>query len=288
MRRVIGAIATLVLLSIACGRPPSLGGASSSATPAPATLSPSPTNVCSNTEVPPARSLAAFAYVPSRQEAVLFGGFDASNKLLNDTWVRQSGCWTQLHPAQSAPANTILASAFDANSGDLVVLLYGASGGPDYLSLATWVWDGRNWLQATGTSPRISAGQAAYDPVARRVILFALAEAGGMAHTWTWDGMQWKQLVPQTSPPPRQETTVAPFGREGRSLLIGGLGSSGVVLNDAWQWDGSAWSAIPSLGANCCSAAIDEGNDVVIFGGGSDHATNQTRLWNGTVWTVAA
>jgi len=339
MRRVIGAIATLVLLSIACGRPPSLGGASSSATPAPATLSPSPTNVCSNTEVPPARSLAAFAYVPSRQEAVLFGGFDASNKLLNDTWVRQSGCWTQLHPAQSAPANTILASAFDANSGDLVVLLYGASGGPDYLSLATWVWDGRNWLQATGTSPRISAGQAAYDPVARRVILFAMADAGGMAQTWswdgsgwsllspatspiarynaamvadpatnkillfggasgatgevlgdtwTWDGMQWKQLVPQTSPPPRQETTVAPFGREGRSLLIGGLGSSGVVLNDAWQWDGSAWSAIPSLGANCCSAAIDEGNDVVIFGGGSDHATNQTRLWNGTVWTVAA
>jgi hypothetical protein len=277
--------------------------------------------------------------MPALREAVLFGGHDASNKLLNDTWVRQSGCWAHLHPAQSPPANTIVSSAYDAISGDFVVLVYGASGGQAYLDLSTWLWDGQSWREATGTSPRVSAGQAAYDKASHRIILFAMADDGGAAQTWawdgstwsllspaispiarfnsamvadpatneillfggangatgevlgdtwTWDGTQWVKLAPKTSPPPRQETTIAPFSRQGKSILVGGLGASGVALDDAWQWDGTAWSAIPSLGANCCSVAIDDGTEVVVFGGGSDHATNQIQSWNGTAWAAAA
>ncbi|MDQ6720826.1 MAG: kelch repeat-containing protein [Candidatus Dormibacteraeota bacterium] len=282
--------------------------------------------------------MAAFEYMPSVHQAVLFGGHDASSNLLNDTWVRQSGCWTQLHPAQSPPANTIVASAYDANSGSFVVLVYGASGGSTHLDLTTWLWDGQNWQQASGVSPRVSAGQAAFDRASGRVILFAMADAGGAPETWAWDGLtwsllspvtspiarfnaamvtdpasskillfggvggatgevlgdswtwggsQWAKLAPKASPPPRQEATAAPFTSQGKSIMLGGLGSSGVVLDDAWQWDGITWSSIPSFGANCCSVAIDDGTEVVVFGGGSDRATNQTRIWNGTSWTTA-
>lgn len=338
LMREIGALSVIVVLvSISCGRAPNPSDASPSASsmsPA-ATTSPSPSGTCTSADLPSARILAAFAYVPPAQQAVLFGGYDASNKPLNDTWIRRSGCWTQLHPAQNPPANTIAASAYDANTGEFVVLLYGASGGQAYLDLASWLWDGRSWRKATAPSPPVSAGQAAYDGALHRVILFGMADAGGAAQTWawdgaawsllnpisspiprfnaamvtdpatnkillfggasgatskvlddtwTWDGSQWEELTPQASPPPRQEATVAPFARIGKSILLGGLDSSGRLLNDAWQWDGATWSAIPSFGANCCSAAIDDGNEVVIFGGGSDHATNQTQLWNGTSW----
>jgi Kelch motif len=274
----------------------------------------------------------------SVREAVLFGGRDASNNGLNDTWARKNGCWAQLHPAQSPPANTILAYAYDANTESFVVLIYGAPGGSSYLDLTTWLWDGQDWRQSSGGSPGVSAGQAAYDNASRRVILLAMADAGGapetwawngstwsllspviaptarynaamvadpathkilvfggaggasgaiLGDTWTWDGNQWAKLAPQANPPPRQEAAAAPFTSQGKSVVVGGLGSAGGALDDAWQWDGTTWSAIPSPGAICCSVAIDDGSEVVVFGGGSDRATNQTRLWNGTFWVAA-
>lgn len=282
--------------------------------------------------------LGAFAYMPSSRQAVLFGGRDASNNLLNDTWAWQSGCWTELHPSQSPPANTIVTSAYDAITGLLVVLVYGPSGGSSYLDLTTWLWDGQTWRSAAVVSPNVSAGQAAFDKASGRVILFGMADAGGAAETWawdgskwsllspsgspiarfnavmisdpatskvllfggvagatgellgdtwTWDGSQWAKLAPQDSPPPRQEATAAPFSSQGKSIVVGGLGSAGGPLNDAWQWDGATWSTIPSFGANCCSVAIDDQTEIVVFGGGSDRATNETRAWNGTSWASA-
>jgi hypothetical protein len=331
---------TAVLLAMACGGVPGgTAGVSPATSPTPSpSPSPSPSGVCLSGGSPPARTLAAFGYMPSVHEAVLFGGHDSTNNLLNDTWARQNGCWAQLNPAQSPPANTIVAYAYDANTESFVVLIYGASGGSSYLDLTTWLWDGHNWRQSSAASPRVSAGQAAYDTTSRRVILLAIADAGGapqtfawdgstwlllspvisptarynaamvadpatgkilvfggaggasgaiLGDTWTWDGTQWVKLAPESSPPPRQEAAAAPFAIQRKSVLVGGLSVEGGVLDDAWQWDGTNWSAIPSPGANCCSVAIDDGSKVVVFGGGSDHATNQTQLWNGTFWTTA-
>lgn len=143
-----------LFLVVTCGRIP--GGPadvspaiSPTASPTPTatspTPSPSPTIVCLSAALPSARTLAAFAYAPSVHQAVLFGGHDASNNLLNDTWVRQDGCWSQLHPTQSPPPNTIVPSAYDENRESFLVLVYGASGGSSYLDLTTWLWNGQNW-----------------------------------------------------------------------------------------------------------------------------------------------
>lgn len=276
--------------------------------------------------------------MPTQHEAVLFGGADASNKPLNDTWTRRRECWAQLHPSESPPANTIMTSALDSASGDFVVILYGSAGGSAYLALSTWLWNGQAWRESPASNPHVTAGQAAYDRTSQRVILLATSAAGGGAQTWAWDGSmwtllttplsptarynaamvadpatqevllfggvseatgqvlgdtwawggnQWKRLAPQGNPAPRQEATAAPFASHKESIVFGGLGSSGNVIGDAWQWDGNTWSQIPSYGAGCCSAAIDDGTDVVVFGGGSDHPTNVTRSWDGMSWTVA-
>src|SRR5712692_2089200 len=120
-----------LLLLVGCGRVGGSGAnvspATSPASPSSAVISPSPspspTAICMNSNPPPARSFGAFGYMPSLHKAVLFGGDDASNNPLNDTWVRQTGCWTQVHPAQSPPANTIVASAIDATTGVFVVVV---------------------------------------------------------------------------------------------------------------------------------------------------------------------
>jgi hypothetical protein len=78
-------------------------------------------------------------------------------------------------------------------------------------------------------------------------------------------------------------------------VLFGGVaqfGQEAEYLGDTWTWDGSTWtrrhptaSPPPAYGV---SMVYDQGHhDVVLFGGGNDHAvSNQTWTWDGTDWTL--
>lgn len=99
--------------------------------------------------------------------------------------------------------------------------------------------------------PARQHGAMAYDPVARRLVLFGGLRGDGapLADTWEWDGLRWS--APQT---PDVEAPVARSGhalafdpRRGRLILFGGEArpasqqeqdSSG-LLDDTWEYLGS-------------------------------------------------
>jgi hypothetical protein len=93
---------------------------------------------------PPARSLGAMAWDPSRDVAVLYGGTAADGRALNDTWEFNGTVWVQKVPI-AAPGCLALPPSC-ANCGLVTDLPHG-----EVLlvteNLETWAWNGTSWCQ---------------------------------------------------------------------------------------------------------------------------------------------
>jgi hypothetical protein len=127
------------------------------------------------------------AYDPSRHRSVLFGGEDATGRLLSDTWEWDGATWAQVATAGPSP-RTDVALAYDP-SRTRVVLFGGTAGtavGQD--SDETWEWDGTTWAQVavSGPLPR-HYHRLAYDSARGRLVLFGGAfNVTGVADTWEY------------------------------------------------------------------------------------------------------
>ncbi len=96
---------------------------------------------------------------------VLFGGSDANNGPLGDTWIWDGHAWTQGGTGPSARTLSTMAT-FDG----AVVLFGGATGTINAFYQSTnplgdtWIWNGSAWSQsaATGPLPRYGASMAAF------------------------------------------------------------------------------------------------------------------------------
>jgi hypothetical protein len=158
--------------------------------------------------MPPARWGHVMAYDAARKQIVLFGGIDDSDRrLLNDTWVWDGSIWEQKTPAHVPPARAQHTMGYDRVHRQ--VILFGGSGpnGSNQCVLNdTWVWDGRDWINADppGDLPeaRCWAGMD-YDLGRERVILNggtafgATGQGTGVDGPWAWDGDRWIRLDPQ-------------------------------------------------------------------------------------------
>ena len=115
---------------------------------------------------------------------MLYGGLDASDHTLADTWEFDGQAWRQV-PTLDAPQTGLSAEpglsehalAFDHVSGK--VLLFGGSDGVQD-SGGTWAYDGQNWLQlAAAASPYPRHGHAlVYDAQRQQLLLFGGEHAG--------------------------------------------------------------------------------------------------------------
>ncbi len=116
-------------------------------------------------------------------DLVLFGGQDASNTALNDTWTWNGTTWTQANPSTSPPARG--AAAMAENGSNEVVLFGGQSTSGSALG-DTWIWNGTTWTQANpSTSPpaRYLASMA-YDSSAGVDLLFGGANTSALGDSW--------------------------------------------------------------------------------------------------------
>jgi hypothetical protein len=87
------------------------------------------------------RSYDNLVYDPKLGQLILFGGYNQTGSGgLNDTWKFVGGIWTQLHPAQSPPADGYGPSAAAYDAADGYLLLFGGQSKPTAPSNDTWVF----------------------------------------------------------------------------------------------------------------------------------------------------
>jgi N-acetylneuraminic acid mutarotase len=130
---------------------------------------------------------------------VLFGGSNASNVALDDTWLWNGVRWAKASPAVSPSARD--GSAAGVLGGKLV-LFGGEQGYAEAVLDDTWVWDGSmsTWAQENVTGPPGRA-YAASAVLNGELVVFggrvAFQDGGGsvaLGDTWTWNGSRWTEL----------------------------------------------------------------------------------------------
>ena len=180
----------------------------------------------------------AAAFDPIRGELVAHGGKNDSGQYRDETSVLAGTAWSIAGgPSPRAGA----AMAYDL-PGRRMLMLGGAN--PSILDEA-FTWDGRQWTPLVVTSRPIRRALHAMtsDPVRGRIVLFGGIGPGVMLDdTWEWDGTTWTNPMPALRPPARYGHTLTYDPVRARVVLIGGTSAdSGLQLDDAWEWDGTAW-----------------------------------------------
>jgi len=138
---------------------------------------------------PPPRMFGALAHDASREQCVLFGGYDLTGNSVGDTWAWDGNAWHQLATFGPAPRNDF-GMVYD--SARKCMVLFGGIQNSQQEATAlpnqTWEWDGKRWTerQDIGPSSRLDPGMA-FDSARNRVVLFG----GSNGSTETWEYMEW-------------------------------------------------------------------------------------------------
>lgn len=198
---------------------------------------------------PTARSRHAMAYDSARQRIVMFGGTDGTNPLA-DTWEYDGTNWTPKFPATFPAPRSNHAMTYDpVRSRVLLFGGYSSALGVTYGS--TWVYDGTVWVMLTpptAPSPRSDCALA-FDEMRSVAVLFGGSSWFQNDDTWEWNGATWEQRQPQIPrPAPRRAVASFDVGR-GRTVLFGGELTSGVKVNDTWEYYFP--SGFTTFGAGC-------------------------------------
>ncbi len=186
----------------------------------------------------------------------------------------------------SPPAVAYTATAYDPADG--YVVMFGGLDVNYHPTPYTWVFARGNWTNLTGivgsAPPPLYGAGAAYDPQLGEVILYGGCLNSGCTvvsdATWAYAHDRWTNITAQVgaAPAARGRTMMTYDGRLGEILMFGGVGSSNVILDDTWLFNGT-WTPFangsspspPTLaGAGMAyDAALQQ---VVLFGGNSGPA----------------
>ena len=234
-------------------------------------------------------------YDSLHHQTVLFGGEDASNISLAETWTYDGTTWTKQNPLHSPPARVWPGMAFDAGHGQVVLFGGLSSSVPSAAYLHdTWLWDGTDW---TNPSPvafpngRQAPAMAYGSPLGTaEVYLFGGSASVGTAlsDTWGWDGTNWTSLsIGTTQPPARRFASMSYDPTDGVLVLFAG-DTGTALLDDTWTLDEAGWSLQSPHNSPAARTsqgqAWDPDRQVTVMFGGSDQS--DTWTWNGSNWAL--
>ena len=138
-----------------------------------------------------------------------------------------------------------------------------------------------------------------YDEARRQLLLFGgtgtegTSPSGDRNSTWRWDGTTWTRIA-TAGPSPRYLAAIAYDAARQRVVLHGG--QTGVfpnitLLNDTWEWDGTAWTQRATTGPSARvhqNLAFDRTRGKIVLYGGFNSATVQELRdiweWDGSTW----
>lgn len=256
------------------------------------------TNRTGTTGAAPSARIPSYAYDATDHYVVLFGGTDAGNSYLSDTWTYSNGTWSQIYPAASPPGRWTAPMAYDPADG--YVVLFGSIGlsNTGYLN-DTWTFAHGSWTNVTktvGPLPRWVSSMT-YDGADQAVMLFGgYYQPNNLGDTWFFSGGNWSQWTAggNGSPPypaNRANATMAFDPALSAVVLFGGAAPSGSLLSDTWTFSGTNWSSIPNAGvppARSLASMTYDSHDhyLLLFGGlGPNGPLNDTWSFANGTWT---
>ena len=229
---------------------------------------------------PSARYGAGLVFDPVRNVAVLFGGNDANNVPLDDTWEFDGTTWRPLTLASAPSARAFHRLAFDPTLQQII--LYGGIAGNTLLQ-DTWAFNGNQWSKVAEAGP----GPRGYYAIGSDSVRGTETLFGGfttnsfLGDTWELEGTTWNRKA-TSGPTARIEAPMEFLPSTRRSILFGGVDAAGKKLGDTWSWDGTDWLLEESTGPSARRAAsmfYDPLLDSVLLFGGTD---DQTNVFNDT------
>ena len=153
-----------------------------------------------------------------------------------------------------------------------------------------------NWkLVVPSTSPleRKTPGMC-YDTDRARVVLYGgnqRSTGGPLSDTWELsNGTVWQKSATTTAPSARYEVGMVYDAARRQTVLFGGKGSSGQLMNETWIWNGVDWKRLQTATApdgrvGHAMTFDSHRGKVIMFGGAKTGSQlNDTWEWDGKIW----
>jgi hypothetical protein len=252
----------------------------------------------------------AMAFDGSRNQAVVFGGWDmVTTGSKNDLWDWDpaTGAWTQRLTGTEigvAGARTFASLVFDGVRARLLLFAGQVSYSPDPttgsygLVGSNEVWDidpatvtfTNRSVAYQGPSARAYHAMA-YNPTTGKTYVFGgvdpMWKSGGLADLWEWDGSQWAQVAEDKGPTPRLDAALAYDPARKSLILFGGTSWTGMAIpNETWEWNSTtrqwtqlAASGTPNVRWGHAMVADTVRNRILLFGGSNGVGVGPNDLW---------
>jgi hypothetical protein len=191
------------------------------------------------------------AYDPQENAVILFGGFNESGMVGDDTW--KFDCvtreWTELFPTTTPLARYGHVMVYD----DFLNQIMLTNGNTPFQGHQddTWTYTAstNTWfeLTPTGNPDALKWPSMTYDSVNQKCILFG-GQIGGNAvhHTWIYDAQlnTWLRMYPDDAPASRINTGLAFDPDNNITILYGGWVIDGVPYDDTWtySYESNVWT----------------------------------------------
>jgi hypothetical protein len=238
----------------------------------------------------------AIAGDTTRNEVVVFGGYDSSGRPSSATWVwsKEKG-WEEKAPENSPPARYNSLMCYDSDRKEII--LYGGWGQNGQLN-DTWIWNGEDWQQKNqDNSPNINYWNSAmvYDAARKKAVIITPNYLSGSGNMYFWDGVTWTQESISMPSSNIYNFSAAYDAKNGKIVLLTQNGET--LLFDGTSWVKSPTASKPFNNSSYYywdsrnRLAYDPVQQKVLFFGGSGEGTyyynyygNQTWAWDGANW----
>ncbi|MBL8724646.1 MAG: hypothetical protein JNK49_11400 [Planctomycetes bacterium] len=214
---------------------------------------------------PPPRRGAGIAWSPANLAFLLFGGADAQNAVLTDTWLWNGTDWLPQIPSTSPDISLQIVTD---PAGGVLGLRREIIGSVN----DQWQWSGSNWANTPGPSATYNGAlvKAGYDP--RRNVVVAVINY----ELWEWNGVVWTLRGP-LSPPYLTPSSVVYRPDTQRMLMF---------ANPGVEWDGSTWFTASSGNQQVPEALASDFRRSRLFG--FQVTSNSGSGWNGVSGVLTA
>lgn len=253
---------------------------------------------------PPPRRFFSLVYDRKHERTLMYG----ASLGLGELWAFDGTAWTLL--SVDGPLRTAAAVGYDPVR-ELLVVQGGYDPAGSVPTGETWIWNGTTWAGLAVPNTGISAPRAeaamVFDPKRGKLVLFGGRTTGTTMRNdvWEFDGTAWAQRVANGASGANIPTARAAMSMAWNAtcqcvVLYGGVLASGVVTNDTFTWNGTAWTNITSSSnpptARAFAGFTDDGHGGSLLVGGSKYESTssldatayyeQTWRFDGATWLL--